>query len=181
MTSSFRKSVCVFCGAQDGDTNRFKEEAFQFGQVIGRLNHRLVYGGGLAGLMGATADGVLATNGTVLGVLPKLLADKEVGHSGIQTLLTVETMAERKDILLKESDIFVILPGGLGTLDELFEVLTANTLGFMNKPVIILNSDGYYSELLSWLKTIAARKFSRDPQELYTVADSLTELEQLLA
>lgn len=181
MTATFHKSVCVFCGAQDGDSEEYKNEAFNLGVVLARLNHRLVYGGGMAGLMGATADGVLASNGTVLGVLPKLLAEKEVGHCGIQTLKTVDSMAERKDILLSESDVFVILPGGLGTLDELFEVLTANSLGFMNKPVIILNSNGYYSELLGWLETIAARKFSRKPSELYTVAANLTELEKLLA
>lgn len=180
-TVHFHKSVCVFCGAQDGDSESYKSEAFQLGSMLARLKHRLVYGGGMAGLMGAAADGALASNGQVLGVLPKLLADLEVGHSGIQTLLTVDSMAERKSILLNESDIFVILPGGLGTLDELFEVLTANTLGFMNKPVIILNSNGYYTELLGWLETIAARKFSRKPAELYSVAANLTELERLLA
>ncbi|MEY2987071.1 MAG: hypothetical protein RJB13_592 [Pseudomonadota bacterium] len=179
--AQFKKSVCVFCGAQDGDSEKYKIEAYQLGSLLARLNLRLVYGGGMAGLMGATADGALASNGLVLGVLPKLLADLEVGHLGIQTLMTVESMAERKRILLDESDVFVILPGGLGTLDELFEVLTANTLGFMNKPVIILNSNGYYSELLGWLETIASRKFSRRPSELYSVAADLRELELLLA
>ncbi len=177
----FKKSVCVFCGAQDGDSEVYKTEAFQLGGLLARRNLRLVYGGGMAGLMGATADGALASNGLVLGVLPKLLADLEVGHLGIQTLMTVDSMAERKRVLLAESDVFVILPGGLGTLDELFEVLTANTLGFMDKPVIILNSNGYYSELLGWLEKIAEQKFSRKPTDLYSVATDLNELERLLA
>jgi len=178
--AQFQKSVCVFCGAQDGDSENYKKEAFELGGLLARMNHRLVYGGGMAGLMGAAANGALASNGVVLGVLPKLLADLEVGHTGIQTLMTVDSMAERKHILLRESDVFVILPGGLGTLDELFEVLTANTLGFMSKPVIILNSGGYFTELLSWLDTIAARKFSRHPTELYSVASDLKQLEHLL-
>jgi hypothetical protein len=142
---------------------------------------KLVYGGSKDGLMGATADGSLAEGGHVLGVLPQKLANRELAHTKIAKLVTVENMAQRKDILMRESDAFLILPGGLGTLDELFEVLTANTLGFMNKPVFILNSFGYYTGLITWLETIAESGLSRSPAELFTVVEDLDELGRLLS
>lgn len=178
---SFRRSACVFCGAQNGRESHFRETAFAVGQLLAKRELRLVYGGSKDGLMGATAEGALTAGGQVLGVLPQKLANRELAHKGIQQMITVETMAQRKDILMNESDLFVILPGGLGTLDELFEVLTANTLGFMNKPVFILNSDGYYSQLIEWLRTISETGLSRAPAELFTVVNDLETLDRLLS
>ncbi|NBO37593.1 TIGR00730 family Rossman fold protein [bacterium] len=177
----YSRSVCVFCGAQNGLTPEFKQLAFQVGQILGRHRLRLVYGGSKDGLMGAAADGVLSQGGHVLGVLPEKLANKELAHKKIQQFITVESMAERKNILLQESDVFLILPGGLGTLDELFEVLTANSLGFMNKPVIIVNSFEFYSGLVDWLEKIASTGLSRSPNELFSVVTDLDSLERLLA
>jgi uncharacterized protein (TIGR00730 family) len=174
-------SICVFCGAQNGRSAEFRELAFAVGQLLGSQGIKLVYGGSKDGLMGATADGVLSKGGEVLGVLPKKLANRELAHPKIHKLVTVENMAQRKDVLMSESDAFLILPGGLGTLDELFEVLTANTLGFMNKPVIVLNSFGYYTGLITWLESIALAGFSRSPGELFTVVEELDDLGQLLS
>ncbi len=173
-------SVCIFCGARSGQSPLFRDVAYEVGRLLGRKGLRLVYGGSKDGLMGAAADGVLASKGDVLGVLPDKLASKELAHSGIQTLLTVDTMARRKDVLMNESDLFLILPGGLGTLDELFEVLTANTLGFMAKPVVLLNTDGFYTELIQWLEKIADSGFSRHPRDLFVVVDDVSELDSLL-
>ncbi|MBM3382401.1 MAG: TIGR00730 family Rossman fold protein [Betaproteobacteria bacterium] len=174
-------SICVFCGAQNGRSPEFRELAFEVGQLLGSRRLKLVYGGSKDGLMGATADGVLSHGGEVLGVLPKKLANRELAHQRIDKLVTVETMAQRKDVLMTESDAFLILPGGLGTLDELFEVLTANTLGFMNKPVIVLNSFGFYTGLITWLETIAQSGLSRSPGELFTVVEDVDALGRLLS
>jgi uncharacterized protein (TIGR00730 family) len=173
-------SVCIFCGARDGTASVYREVAYEAGMVIGRKGIKLVYGGSKDGLMGAAADGALAGGGQVLGVLPQKLASRELAHPKIQQLLTVDSMAGRKDILMGESDLFLILPGGLGTLDELFEVLTGNTLGFMNKPVVILNTDGFYTELIIWLEKIADLGLSKSPHELFTVIHDVASLDRLI-
>lgn len=178
---TFKRSACVFCGAQNGRATHFRETAYAVGQLLAKYDFRLVYGGSKDGLMGAIADGVLSKDGCVVGVLPKKLANKELAHPDIHTLHVVDTMAERKDILMNESDLFLILPGGLGTLDELFEVLTANSLGFMSKPVIILNTEGYYSQLIQWLSSIADTGLSKKPGDLFSVINDLDSLEQLLS
>ncbi|NBX17090.1 MAG: TIGR00730 family Rossman fold protein [Proteobacteria bacterium] len=174
------KSVCVFCGAREGTSPVFRETAFESGRLLGKKGIKLVYGGSRDGLMGAAADGALAAGGEVLGVLPQKLASKELAHTKIQQLLTVDSMARRKDILMNESDLFLILPGGLGTLDELFEVLTANTLGFSDKPVVILNIDGFYSGLIDWLEKIAEFGLSRHPRDLFAVITDVASLDSLI-
>jgi uncharacterized protein (TIGR00730 family) len=176
-----KRSVCVFCGAQKGIDPDFRELAFAVGSSLAQRGLRLVYGGAKDGIMGAAADGALAQGGSVLGVLPEMLAGRELAHPSVQNMITVRGMAERKDILIGESDLFLVLPGGLGTLDELFEVLTANTLGFTNKPVIILNQKNYYTPLIEWLNSIAATGLSRPTPQLFTVTESLEGLQELLA
>lgn len=175
------RSICIFCGAQPGNSPNFRDVAREVGLLLGQKGIRLVYGGSKDGLMGAAADGTLAAGGEVLGVLPEKLANRELAHARIQKLVTVETMAQRKDVLIGEADAFLILPGGLGTLDELFEVLTANTLGFTAKPVVVLNSDGYYTGLIDWLEQISRTGLSKSPDELFTVVNDLPALAQLLA
>lgn len=175
------RSICVFCGAQQGKNTMFAQIAFAAGNLLGQRGIRLVYGGSKDGLMGATANGVLAAGGEVLGVLPEKLANRELAHPKIQKMITVDTMARRKDILMGESDAFLILPGGLGTLDELFEVLTANTLGFMSKPVIILNTEDFYSGLIQWLESIAEAGLSKHPRDLFLVVPDLSKLAEVLA
>lgn len=175
------RSICIFCGAQQGNSANFREVAREVGLLLGQKGIRLVYGGSKDGLMGAAADGTLAAGGEVLGVLPEKLANRELAHARIQKLVTVQTMAQRKDVLIGEADAFLILPGGLGTLDELFEVLTANTLGFTAKPVVVLNTDGYYTGLIEWLEQISSTGLSKAPHELFTVVNDLPALAQLLA
>jgi|1048.fasta_scaffold39464_1 hypothetical protein len=175
------RSACLFCGAQKGNDSYFCEIAYEVGKILGQKNIRLVYGGSKDGLMGAAANGTLAAGGEVLGVLPEKLANRELAHPKVQKMVTVDTMAQRKDVLMTESDLFIVLPGGLGTLDELFEVLTANTLGFMKKPVIVLNSNGYYTGLIEWLEQISATGLSKHPAELFTVVADVPSLADLLA
>ncbi|NBW81232.1 TIGR00730 family Rossman fold protein [bacterium] len=175
------RSACLFCGAQQGNDSYFCELAYEVGKILGQKNIRLVYGGSKDGLMGAAANGTLAAGGEVLGVLPEKLANRELAHPSVQRMVTVDTMARRKDVLMSESDLFIVLPGGLGTLDELFEVLTANTLGFMNKPVIVLNSNGYYTGLIEWLEQIAGTGLSKRPAEMITVVADVPSLAGLLA
>ncbi|MFZ9519541.1 MAG: TIGR00730 family Rossman fold protein [Silvanigrellaceae bacterium] len=175
------RSACLFCGAQQGNETFYREVAFEVGKILGQKQIRLVYGGSKDGLMGAAANGTLAAGGEVLGVLPEKLANRELAHPSIQKMVKVDTMARRKDVLMSESDIFVVLPGGLGTLDELFEVLTANTLGFTNKPVVVLNINNYYTGLIEWLEQIAATGLSKSPSELFTVVSDVPSLAGLLA
>ncbi|MEY4066347.1 MAG: hypothetical protein RIR26_2555 [Pseudomonadota bacterium] len=180
-TQGSGRSVCVFCGAQKGTDPDFQKLALEVGRSLAQRGLRLVYGGAKDGLMGAAANGALAEGGDVLGVLPAKLAGRELAHPSVRNMITVGSMAERKDILMRESDIFLVLPGGLGTLDELFEVLTANTLGFMNKQVIILNQKDYYTPLIAWLDSIAMSGLSRPPAQLFSVTDSLEGLHELLS
>jgi uncharacterized protein (TIGR00730 family) len=127
--------------------------------LIGRLGWQLVFGGGRAGLMGEVADAVLAAGGRVVGVIPQSLMQRELGHGGLHELHVVETMHERKRMMAERSDAFLALPGGIGTLEELFEVWTWRQLGYHDKPVGLLNTDGYYDKLLAFVAAMAGEGF----------------------
>ena len=170
----------MFCGAAEGLDPRYRDLSSAVGELLARLNLRLVYGGSKDGLMGAVANGTLQGGGQVLGVLPEQLVLREVAHPGITQLISINSMAERKKILFEEADLFLILPGGMGTLDELFEVITANTLGFMSKPVVVLDAFGFYSPLLNWLEFVAAKGFARAPSEMFCIVHDLAGLEAFL-
>ena len=142
------KSVAVYCGSNLGANPVFKEQAELMGQTLAQAGLTLVYGGGRVGLMGTIADAVLAASGRVIGVIPGFLADKELAHRGCTELHVVGTMHERKLLMAELSDGFVAMPGGFGTLEELFEVLTWGQLGLHQKPVGVLNVAGYYDHLL---------------------------------
>jgi uncharacterized protein (TIGR00730 family) len=144
-------SVCVYCGSRDGQLPEYKDAATELGRLIGQRGWRLVYGGGRVGLMGAVADACLAAGGTVLGVIPALLMDKEVGHPGLTELHVVDSMHQRKQQMAEQADAFVALPGGLGTLEELFEVWTWRHLGYHDQPIGLLNVAGFYEPLLDLL------------------------------
>lgn len=144
--------LCVFCGSQSGNNPRFAEDARALGALLAQAQIQLVFGGGKIGLMGEVADAVLAAGGEVIGVMPRLLVERERAHLGLTELITVESMAERKQLMADRSDAFLALPGGLGTLDELFEMMTWNQIGIHQKPCFVLNSDGYYSELLAFIQ-----------------------------
>jgi uncharacterized protein (TIGR00730 family) len=152
--------VCVFCGANPGNDPRYAEAAKGLGAALAREGIGLVYGGGNVGLMGVLADTVLAAEGEVIGVIPQALVDREVAHRGITSLRVVSTMHERKALMADLADGgFIALPGGLGTLEELFEVWTWGQLGYHAKPVGILDVGDYYRGLLAFLDTATGAGF----------------------
>lgn len=141
-------SVCVYCGASPGNRPEYAEAARAMGATLAAHGIRLVYGGGHIGLMGILADGALAAGGTVTGVIPQALMDKELGHAGIQHLQVVRDMHERKHRMASLADAFIALPGGYGTLEELSEMLTWSQLGFHDKPIGLLDVAGYFDDYL---------------------------------
>lgn len=153
------RNVCVFCGSRQGGRPIYAEAARAFGATLARRGLGLVYGGGHVGLMGAVADAVLAGGQRVVGVIPRLLADKELAHRGLSELVIVESMHERKAIMADRADAFVALPGGYGTGDELFEVLTWGQLGLHAKPIGLLNVGGFFDPLLAWLDLMVREDF----------------------
>ena len=157
------KSVCVFCGAGKARNPVYNDRARELGNLIAERNLRLVYGGASVGLMGTVADGVLEKGGDVYGILPDFLFKKEVGHTGIQKLEIVDSMHIRKQKMYESSDAFIILPGGIGTLDEFFEVFTWSQLELHNKPIGLYNINNYFNKLLNFIsETIAEGFFSED-------------------
>ena len=171
-------SLCVYCGSRPGTDPAFAETARHVGQWVGAHDGQLVYGGGRNGLMGIVADATLAAGGRVIGVIPKALVEKEWAHTGCTELHIVDTMHERKRIMAEHADAFLSLPGGIGTLEEFFEVWTWRQLGYHAKPVGLLNLNGYYDHLLAFLHTSVQNGFMSDWQmELINVG---TEPEALL-
>ena len=152
-------SLCVYCGSRIGAQPAFAAAATQVGQWIGSQGWQLVYGGGKVGLMGITADATLAAGGSVLGVIPQNLLDKEVGHTGLTELRVVATMHERKTLMFDHADAFIALPGGIGTFEELFEIWTWYQLGVHSKPFGLLNTDGYYDPLITMLDRMVSQGF----------------------
>lgn len=142
--------VTVFCGSSSGNES-FVSVARSFGEFLAIKKHTVIYGGGSVGLMGALANGVMACNGKIIGIIPKRLYEKEAGNEKITKLIQVDTMHERKALMSDMCDAFVILPGGLGTLEEAFEVWTHSQLGYHSKPIGFLNLDGFYDRLFEFL------------------------------
>ncbi len=153
------KSVCVFCGSNTGKGEVYRSAATALGEAIARQGLRLVYGGGRIGLMGVLGAAALAANGQVIGVTPRRLLDRELVHRGLSELHVVETMNERKALMAELADGFIALPGGLGTLDEMFEMLTWNQLGYHRKPCGLLDAGNYYSNLRAFLDHSVAENF----------------------
>jgi uncharacterized protein (TIGR00730 family) len=155
------KSVAVYCGSSSGNQEIYTQQAQEMGRELARRGLTLVYGGGCVGLMGTIADAVLAEGGKVIGVIPGFLADKELAHKGCTELHIVETMHQRKLLMADLAEGFVAMPGGFGTLEELFEVLTWGQLGLHGKPVGLLNTQGFYDALLALLDHMSAEAFLR--------------------
>jgi len=170
-------SVCVFCGSSGGADPRYTAAAADVGRAIATRGLRVVYGGASVGTMGAVADAALAAGGAVLGVIPAALDAREIAHSGVTELRVVDSMHVRKQTMADESDAFVALPGGFGTLDELFEIATWRQLGLHDKPVALLNGFGFYDALIQWIDhAVEARFVSRDVRALITVLPSVDAL-----
>lgn len=156
------KSVCVFCGASPGARPIYHEAATQLGRHIAERNLTLVYGGGAVGLMGVVADAALAAGGEVIGIIPQSLERAEIGHNGLTRLEVVDGMHARKARMAELADAFIALPGGLGTLEELFEVWTWGQLGYHAKPLGLLEVDGFYARLTDFLDHLVAERFVRE-------------------
>ena len=155
-------SICVYCGSRPGNDPEFTTVAQQVGTWIGERGGQLVYGGGRNGLMGTVADATLVAGGRVIGVIPQALVDKEHAHRGCTELHIVESMHERKRIMAEFADAFMALPGGIGTFEEFFEVWTWRQLGYHDKPIGLLNMNGYYDSLLAFLQSSVATGFMLD-------------------
>ncbi len=165
--------VCVFCGSNAGRRPEYRDAAVTLGRLLAREGIGVVYGGASVGLMGALADAALAAGGEVIGVLPRALMDREVGHSGLSDLRVVGSMHARKALMAELSDAFIALPGGAGTLEEIFEVWTWAQLGDHQKPCGLLNVAGFYDGLAGFLDHAAAEGFMRaEHREMLPAADS---------
>lgn len=175
-------SVCVYCGSKPGTDPLFADTARLAGHWIGQRGGRLVYGGGKNGLMGLVADATLAAGGQVTGIIPKALVEKEWAHTGCSELLIVDTMHERKRMMAERADAFLALPGGIGTFEEFFEAWTWRQLGYHDKPVGLLNTNGYYNGLLQFLATSVTSGFMSEWQMglIRSGNDTVTLLETLV-
>jgi uncharacterized protein (TIGR00730 family) len=165
------RRICVFCGSSAGARPAYRQAAQTIGRLLCRRGIELVYGGGHIGLMGIVADACLGEGGRVIGVIPQALADKEVAHSGLTELRIVKSMHERKSVMAELSDAFLALPGGYGTWEELFEVLTWSQLGIQRKACALLNVEGYYDPLLAMADKALADGFLRGVHRDLLLAD----------
>jgi hypothetical protein len=153
------QSIAVFCGSKTGKNPLFAAQASQLGKLLAKHQVRLIYGGGSAGLMGLIADEAMKGGGQVTGIIPKLLVEWEVEHRGISELIICDDMHERKRKIYSKADAAIILPGGFGTLDELFEIVTWNQLTIHDKSIFILNSDGFYDALIAHIEKMKEEDF----------------------
>jgi uncharacterized protein (TIGR00730 family) len=153
------KSIAIFCGSKSGNNKQYQDDAAALGLLLSQKGIEMIYGGGKNGLMGCVADSVMNSGGIVRGVIPHVLVEWETSHQNISELLVVEDMHQRKRKMYELCDAAIILPGGFGTLDELFEILTWNQLSIHDKKVFVLNSGGFYDHLLAHLQMLTTEGF----------------------
>ncbi len=171
------KSITVFCGSSSGSDEKYKRQATLLGQTLAKHNIQLIYGGANVGLMGAVADGALNSGGKVIGVLPHFLQSKEIAHKQLTELILVETMHERKTRMNDLCDGVIVLPGGYGTLEEFFEMITWAQLGLHQKPIAVLNIDGFYNDLIKLVQTMADKGFLKQVnRDMLLISDNIDEL-----
>lgn len=171
------QSLAIFCGSKTGNNKLYVEHATELGKTLGKRGVTLIYGGGRNGLMGCVADNALSEGGKVRGVIPKILVEWEHQHDQITELLIVEDMHQRKRKLYELCDAAVILPGGFGTLDEMFEIITWNQLSIHDKQIFVLNSGGFYSHLLLHLQLMKEEGFLyTDPEECITILNEPNDI-----
>jgi uncharacterized protein (TIGR00730 family) len=169
--------ICVYAASSSQVHQDHQRAAYALGQQLALNGHSLVYGGGSQGLMGAVADGALTHGGEVIGILPKFMADLEWGHPGLTELCLVEDMRERKHLLLTGSDAVVALPGGCGTLEELFEAITLKRLGIYFNPIVLLNSRNYYQPLQTFMQQVIDEKFMAvEHGAMWSLVDNVDEV-----
>ena len=175
------QSVCVFCGSAPGARPSYSRAAEEMGTALARAGLTLVYGGGKLGLMGIVADAALKAGGRVVGVIPRMLIERECAHPKLTTQHVVDTMHERKTLMADMSDAFVGLPGGMGTFDELVEIITWAQLGLHAKPVVLANIEGYFDPLYAMLDHAVREKFvTTESRARWRNADSVTSVMQIL-
>ncbi|WP_029010194.1 TIGR00730 family Rossman fold protein [Azospirillum halopraeferens] len=175
-------SVCVYCGSSSRVADSYKEAAHALGAGLAERGIRVVYGGGRVGLMGILADAALAAGGQVVGIIPEHIQSLEVEHIGLTELHVVDSMHTRKRMMVDRSDAFLVLPGGLGTLDETFEVLTWRQLRLHDKPIVVVNVDGYWDPLVTLVDRMTDAGFCRpENRGLFTVVDSVADVWDALA
>jgi uncharacterized protein (TIGR00730 family) len=178
---TYPKAVCVFCGASNNVPQIHLDLGREFGKKMAETNIRLVYGGGDCGIMGAVANSVMKNGGKVTGVFPESLKNIENEHQSLTEIIIVETMHQRKELMYQRSNAFVILPGGFGTMDEMFEILTWRQLKLHDKPIIIMNNEGYWDHLVSLMNEIIAKGFAHQESASYfQVVDHLESLMEAL-
>jgi len=175
------KNVCVFCGSSAGRRETYRLAARQTAEVLSGAGFGIIYGGANVGLMKVLAEAAMASGARVTGIMPGNLIAKEVAHDGLHDFIEVSSMAERKQLMVDMSDAFVVLPGGFGTLDELFEVVTLSQLRLADKPIALLNTDNYFGDLLSFLDHTVNEGFVRpEHRQSLLVAAHAIELPDLL-
>jgi uncharacterized protein (TIGR00730 family) len=170
-----RKSVAVFCASAEGARAEYRAAAKELGRTLAERGLGLIYGGGRTGLMGAVADAALAAGGRVVGVIPHVLVDLEVAHQGVTELHVTSTMHTRKALMAEKADAFVVLPGGYGTFEEMFEVLAWQTLKIHTKPVVLLNVAGFYDTMLGFLDVCEREGMLRGNRGILLVAETVDE------
>lgn len=176
------KSLAVFCGSKPGKNPLFAQHAAELGELLAKHKIKLIYGGGSAGLMGVIADAVMDNNGEVKGVIPKILLEWEVQHRGITELIISNDMHERKKIIFSLCDAALILPGGFGTLDELFEIVTWNQLTIHDKEIYILNSGGFYNHLIEHIELMKKEGFLyEEAEKRITIIDNPADLSKFIS
>jgi uncharacterized protein (TIGR00730 family) len=170
-------SVCVYCSSSSKLDNVYYEAASRVGTILAEARISLVFGGGKAGLMGAMADSLLAHDGEAVGVIPRFMCEEGWQHTGLSELKIVETMHERKALMAQLADAAIALPGGIGTFDELFEIITWKQLGLFSKPVVILNTNRYFDHIIAMLQTAADQNFLRDVHhQIWNIVDTPEEI-----
>ena len=175
------KNIAVFCGSSEGYDEQHRDMAYQLGAVLAEKSIGIIYGGGKIGLMGAVADGALANGGKVIGVIPSFLENKEISHEGVTEMIVVETMHQRKLKMNDLCDGVITLPGGWGTMEEFFEMLTWGQLGLHKKPLAILNVNGFYDSLNVLFSTMVQEGFLQEcTRNTLLISDSIDELLELM-
>lgn len=170
-------SLCVYCGSATGTDPRYREAAVRLGQIMAENRIRLIYGGGRIGLMGVLADSVVAHGGTAAGVIPRFLETREVGHRGVNELHIVDSMHTRKNLMFELSDAFAVLPGGFGTLDETFEIITWRQLRLHDKPIVLIDIAGYWQPFLRLVDHVIGMGLAKpECRSLFTVVTDVDEV-----
>jgi uncharacterized protein (TIGR00730 family) len=175
------KSVCVFCGSRNGAELDFEAAAAALGCWAAKAGLEVIYGGGHVGLMGVVADAAMQAGARVVGLIPERLLELEAGHRDISELIITKGMFDRKEQMIARADAFLVLPGGLGTLDELFEVLTLGQLGYHDKPILLLDINGYWQPLLALIERVIEQRFaSPDTRRLMVTVDAIEQIGEVL-